>query len=230
MEVIYTVYQTTNTINGKIYVGVHKTTDPNDSYLGSGKTLKAAIRKYGSKAFKKEILHTFETPEEAYLAESKIVDESFVSRKDTYNEVCGGAVSPDWDENRKLRFADRFRGENHPMWGKTHTAESNERRRQKLLGKKRSQEVIDKCSDSRRGKPSPLKGRPQTAESNQKRSVSHKNMEKVVCPQCRKSVSPQNATRWHMEKCKPRRPRYAKDRRAVGWVEQVAPSSDVPPS
>ena len=53
----YIIYQITNTVNGKIYIGKHQTTDVNDSYMGSGKLLKAAINKYGLAAFKKEILH-----------------------------------------------------------------------------------------------------------------------------------------------------------------------------
>ena len=32
----YTVYKITNTANGRIYVGVHRTENPHDSYLGSG--------------------------------------------------------------------------------------------------------------------------------------------------------------------------------------------------
>lgn len=35
----YTIYKTTNLINGKIYIGKHQTKDPYDSYLGSGKRL-----------------------------------------------------------------------------------------------------------------------------------------------------------------------------------------------
>jgi hypothetical protein len=40
---IYTVYQTTNLINNKIYVGIHKTKNINYDYMGSGKLLKSAI-------------------------------------------------------------------------------------------------------------------------------------------------------------------------------------------
>lgn len=40
----YTVYRTTNKINGMFYIGVYKTTDPNDSYLGSGKRIRYAIK------------------------------------------------------------------------------------------------------------------------------------------------------------------------------------------
>lgn len=40
----YTVYKITNKINDKIYVGVHSTDNPNDSYMGSGKIIKDAIK------------------------------------------------------------------------------------------------------------------------------------------------------------------------------------------
>ena len=45
MKRVYTVYKTTNLINGSIYIGVHKTSNINDTYIGSGKLLKSAIKK-----------------------------------------------------------------------------------------------------------------------------------------------------------------------------------------
>lgn len=39
----YTVYKTINIHNQKFYIGVHKTIDPNDDYLGSGKLIKFAL-------------------------------------------------------------------------------------------------------------------------------------------------------------------------------------------
>ena len=42
---IHFVYITTNLLNGKQYIGDHSSPSLNDSYLGSGKAIKSAIRK-----------------------------------------------------------------------------------------------------------------------------------------------------------------------------------------
>lgn len=86
----YCLYQVTNLVNGKIYIGIHKTTNLNDSYIGSGKLIKAAIKKYGIAHFKKEILETFATEQEMIDREIQLVTEEFCERKDTYNVMPGG--------------------------------------------------------------------------------------------------------------------------------------------
>lgn len=106
MNIKYIVYQTTNLINGKIYVGVHRTNvDIFDFYYGCGcykkdqkksrnKGFPAAIRKYGIQNFKRETLFEYPDTEEGKMAafkkEEEIVTDEFVKRKDTYNLTRGG--------------------------------------------------------------------------------------------------------------------------------------------
>ncbi len=56
------IYKTTNLINGKYYIGKDEKNNP--EYLGSGKILKFAIKKYGIENFKKEILEICKTRDE----------------------------------------------------------------------------------------------------------------------------------------------------------------------
>lgn len=86
----YLVYQITNLINNKIYIGIHSTYDLNDGYMGSGSYLKRAIKKYGIENFQKDILFDFDNPEEMILKESELVDRKFIARKDVYNIKLGG--------------------------------------------------------------------------------------------------------------------------------------------
>ena len=86
----YYLYQITNLINGKIYVGVHKTHNLQDGYMGSGILVTKAIAKYGLENFEKRILQTFETEHDMYQREAEVVTPSFVEREDTYNLTEGG--------------------------------------------------------------------------------------------------------------------------------------------
>ena len=63
------IYETTNLLNGKKYIGKHKRhqdpCDPDDShYLGSGKYISRAIEKYGTENFSRKILCDCDTEEE----------------------------------------------------------------------------------------------------------------------------------------------------------------------
>jgi hypothetical protein len=86
----HTIYQTTNLVNNKIYIGAHSTDNINDNYCGSGTNISRAIEKYGREFFKKDILYIFETPEKMFDKEKEIVTPEFLKRQDVYNIVEGG--------------------------------------------------------------------------------------------------------------------------------------------
>jgi hypothetical protein len=92
----YTVYKVTNNINGMFYIGAHKTKDVNDDYMGSGKYLKRSQNKHGIGNFTKEILFTYDNPEEMYAKEAEIVNEEFIAEENTYNLKVGGSGGFDY--------------------------------------------------------------------------------------------------------------------------------------
>lgn len=86
----YTVYKITNNVNGKFYIGIHRTKNINDKYMGSGKYIKRAIKKYGIENFSKHIIAVFDNPDDMCELEMVLVDEAFVNNPKTYNLTVGG--------------------------------------------------------------------------------------------------------------------------------------------
>lgn len=99
------LYLTVNTVNNKIYIGIHITNKPYefDGYYGCGISgsssywfkhpkypLQKAIKKYGFNAFKRYTLFVFDNYDDARDMERIIVNEEFVKRPDTYNVAIGG--------------------------------------------------------------------------------------------------------------------------------------------
>lgn len=86
----FLIYQVTNKVNGKIYVGCHQTENVDDGYMGSGKLITRAIKKYGIENFEKRILTECFSFEEMLKREAEIVNEEFLERNDVYNLTKGG--------------------------------------------------------------------------------------------------------------------------------------------
>lgn len=79
---------------------------------GSGKAIKAAIKKYGKDSFEKEILEYFDSYEDMISKEIEIVNHDFISTNKTYN-ACIGGQGGQWKG---------FTKETHPIvkqWGET---------------------------------------------------------------------------------------------------------------
>lgn len=92
----YTIYKTTNLINGMFYIGKHQTENENDGYYGSGVYLKRAIKKYGKENFRKEVLFVFQTEEEMNNKEKELVQKELVNDSKCYNLMFGGEGGDTW--------------------------------------------------------------------------------------------------------------------------------------
>jgi group I intron endonuclease len=135
------VYKTTNLINGKFYVG--KDTKNKQSYLGSGKLLKQAIKKYGKENFKKEVLEhctnlcDLDKQEIYWIFKTNAIDNGYnLAKGGSGGDTGGGGVSKgnipwnkgtkglciSWNKGSKdimKKNQTSFKaGEDHAMFGK----------------------------------------------------------------------------------------------------------------
>jgi group I intron endonuclease len=110
----YGLYKITNLVNGKMYIGQHVTDNLDDGYMGSGKLMKRALSKYGAENFRKEWLGFYEDEEELNYMERVFVDETWISRADTYNLQIGGGLRQ--SEAVKLKMQLSHIGK--PSWNK----------------------------------------------------------------------------------------------------------------
>lgn len=202
----YYIYQITNLVNGKVYVGVHKTKNLDDGYMGSGKIIRRAILKHGIENFKKDILEFFDTPERMYSREKEIVTEEFLARSDVYNLRRGGTGG--FDYINKINPT--------PFKGRTHSDSTKQLLREINTGRKLSAEHKEKISQNNWSKSNPERQREharliaskriRTEEEKNKISASLKGRPSpkrdVVCPHCQKQGGENIMKRWHFDNCK----------------------------
>lgn len=189
----YLIYQTTNLVNNKIYIGKHITEDIEDQYFGSGKYLKRAIEKYGLENFEFKILFELQNEEEMNLLEKCVVTQEFCDRKDTYNINVGGDGGWNYvNQNNKnigFRYANEHGLNNSGRKGKPQSEYQKKRckeaialdrklhpekynnsgLRNPMFGKHHSIETKKKLSESHKGSRNPMSSRmwiknPQTRE------------------------------------------------------------------
>jgi hypothetical protein len=117
-KTIHYLYKTTCNVTGRYYVGMHSTNNLEDGYMGSGRRLRASIRKYGIENFSKEILGFFETRELLVEAEIKTITPEMITDKNCMNLMGGGSGGFISDEQQKHRsicagkaFADKLKND-----------------------------------------------------------------------------------------------------------------------
>lgn len=153
---IHTLYKSINNRNGKFYVGVHSTNDVGfgtedwkDPYVGSGKSILRALKKYGRGCFDVEVIAYFDNEDYAYDAERDLITEDWIQRnKNVYNMVVGGGKPPKTTKE-SARKSHLWRLQNgiyqRPpsknflatsfgnKWGSLLTNETREKRRQNMI-------------------------------------------------------------------------------------------------
>lgn len=188
----YYIYLTINKINGKKYIGKHYGY-LDDNYIGSGKNLLSAVKKYGKENFEKEVLLISQNEEDNCQNEKMIIKLfNAVDSKEFYNIAEGGeggnliaGFSKEEKDNyrKKLSYycknirdnsvyrTEGFRkaisavtsGSNNGMYQKHHTEES----KQKMSMTKKGMYV---------GEKNPMYGKKHTEES--KKKISEKKQGK----------------------------------------------------
>lgn len=112
IKIYHIVYKTVNLKNGKYYIGKHSTKDLNDGYLGSGKGINRAIKKYGRGSFNRVIIAIFNSEKEALKYETKIVDENIVKDPKTYNMTTGGMG---WNTKEAKEMCEKYLSDHQKM-------------------------------------------------------------------------------------------------------------------
>ncbi len=108
------IYEWTNTLNGKKYIGSHAGT-VDDGYVGSGKVFRRALKKYGKEAFSRSILEYVTIDNRQYLLEREkfyLDKNNAYYSNDFYNvakDVIGGDTKAGWSDERRQEFSEQIR-------------------------------------------------------------------------------------------------------------------------
>lgn len=93
---------------------------------------------------------------------------------------CTGKKKPPITEEHRAKLSAAKQGKNNNMYGKTHSEETRAKQRAKAVGRKQSEETIQKKADAVRGS----------------------KREKKLCPRCNQLVAVNGYARWHGDNCK----------------------------
>lgn len=203
--IYYTIYKTTNLVNGKIYIGKHITSNPNDSYLGSGRALNRAIIKYGRSNFIKEILFLCENESEMNSKEKELVTQNVVENDSNYNLCPGGCGGFSKENARKgldasLKILSK---EDRIKFGKLGYAASKDKWNVKHNGSLGGQgnRGKEKSESHKLALSNSIKGKSINYPPNRKSRGSIEYQE-VVCPHCNRIGKKNAMNRWHFDNCR----------------------------
>lgn len=178
------IYKTTCLINGKIYICKHEGSE-SDNYLGSGTVFEFALKKYGRKNFKREILRRCETLHELRIWEHVFIKKYHAQDPSIGYNIADGDVNttefnpaklPEVREkmlikNRQTTRDPEYRRRHseimkeyyktHPatFTGKHHSEKTKEKIRQKRLGSVAYNRGVPASEEQKRKQSEKMKGR-----------------------------------------------------------------------
>ena len=126
---MYYIYLIINKVNGKTYIGQHKSSKEwyEDKYMGSGKLLKKAKIKYGIENFEKFLIQYCSTKDETNKSERFWIAEYRRRCKAEYNIADGGqggnVKGNSVSEETKRKISESLKG-NQRHKGHHHTDET----------------------------------------------------------------------------------------------------------
>jgi group I intron endonuclease len=135
----YFIYITTNKVNNKKYVGLCKSNKKNvDTYLGSGKLLNKAIKKYGVDNFYRNIIEYHENLDDAIQAEKTFILENGCHISDDWYNIAISFTTQGFKgkkQTEKHKFAMQKLLTNIPRKEKSKKKQSETRKRNIKEGK-----------------------------------------------------------------------------------------------
>ena len=180
---MYYIYKITNLVNGKTYIGQHKYEKLDDYYMGSGKHLINAQKKYGIENFKKEILiFNVAKKEHIDLLEKTFIasERKKVGPENCYNITDGGEggngglnKGHHHSEETKRKISEANKGKHHSEETRRKISESQKGENHNFYGKHLSEETKKKISKAMKGNQC-HKGHLHSKEAKKKMSEAHK--------------------------------------------------------
>ena len=184
------IYKIRNLINNKIYIGKHEGRE-DDTYIGSGELFQRAVRKYGKKNFKREILRRCETLHELRIWEHVYIKLLHAQDPEKgYNIADGDVNTTEYNPAKRpevrKKISEYHKGKKlseetkkkmsvsspHRKW----TEEDKEKLRKKMVGRKFTEEHKQKLREAKLGKKGELSnswGRKWSEEDRRRLSISH---------------------------------------------------------